>query len=453
MKILEYLPKLEIELRNALNEKKYADCEENIYNVLSKCITFDSLQYFKNILDLASELDIFIDPVKIPKRFKNIQRAINVCVENLQLGGIINILRYVNNYNICYRELDTYKISLVKKIKQDNLLMENLKDLFGEIDNSFIYFFYNDLPDGLYNFFIQTDGIYPGFSDYEEILDQIRFYFNHYSVYGLSVKNLGNISRFLKIFKENTKNSQKIKSTGTSNENVFLTIEIDGKSHLISEHNLKKTLDKMIDPTIYNFYTYSMVLLGGLGPEGHGFTYSTPKGELIEICSDRKESQAIIIKFKKFLKETFLQKLTKELSLNNMSEKSIKEIIQFLVNTIQDKDYIDITKREPLIKKIKSYLFSNIELKKIYKSKIEDFNRKISYAFSVILRPVDLIDQFKCRMNLVAEDKINSEDISKLTKLKDKSHYDVLKERFFFQKIVELFYQRFKSELTNFTKK
>ncbi len=82
-----------------------------------------------------------------------------------------------------------------------------------------------------------------------------------------------------------------------------------------------------------------------------------------------------------------------------------------------------------------------------YQTEFQELIRNISNAITVILRKIKLDDQFKTRMNLIDEDKIKSEDIAKLTSLKGKSHYDVLRERFFFQNEIKQFYKDYSDEL------
>ena len=82
--------------------------------------------------------------------------------------------------------------------------------------------------------------------------------------------------------------------------------------------------------------------------------------------------------------------------------------------------------------------------------KIDELINKISDALSLILREIKLEDQFKTRMDLVVEDQIRSEDVAKLTSLRGKSHYDVLRERFFFQYIVKWFHEIYLREIQKF---
>ena len=57
-------------------------------------------------------------------------------------------------------------------------------------------------------------------------------------------------------------------------------------------------------------------------------------------------------------------------------------------------------------------------------------------------------DQFKTRMKLVHQNKLKSEDVGKYTCLEEKSHYDVLRERFFFQNEINWFFEDYADELS-----
>ncbi len=220
------------------------------------------------------------------------------------------------------------------------------------------------------------------------------------------------------------------------------------KTHLVSLRNIIKNYDKILDyMNYYNFYSLSMVLLGGLGPQGHGFTYSTPRGEIIEICSDRKENHAIIIKYKEFLKQQFLKKFEKVLADKNIETNKIKKIIKYLSNILKPEELINYYKKDILLKQIKNFFNENQEFSFTNEAEFQDIMEKISNAIKIILRPIKMIDQFKCRMDLVEEDKIQSEDIAKLTSLKGKSHYDVLRERLFFQNEIKWFFKDYADEI------
>jgi len=192
---------------------------------------------------------------------------------------------------------------------------------------------------------------------------------------------------------------------------------------------------------LYNFYSLSMVILYGIGPQGYGFTFSTPKGEVIEICSDVKENEAIIIKYKEFLTEQFLLKLKQELIDLNINGSIIEKLNAYLLELLKPKNLINYYKKEEILRKIEYFFDSNISISINKKEHFQKLINKISKRISKILRPIEMIDQFKARMDLLADGKLRSEDIAKLTSLKGKSHYDILRERVFLQYIVDWFYK------------
>jgi len=192
---------------------------------------------------------------------------------------------------------------------------------------------------------------------------------------------------------------------------------------------------------LYNFYSLSMVILYGIGPQGFGFTFSTPKGEVIEICSDVKENEAIIIKYKQFLTEQFLLKLKQELIDLNVEGLIIDKLNAYLLELLKPKNLINYYNKEDILHKIKFFFDSNISISINKKEHFQKLINNISKRISKILRPIEMIDQFKARMDLLADGKLRSEDIAKFTSLKEKSHYDVLRERVFLQYIVDWFYK------------
>ena len=347
------------------------------------------------------------------------------------------------------------------------MFLANLNDLFGKVSNSFILYVYKVIPQELYEYFIKTPISF--IPDRDGLMHYIKnIFFNQYSIYGLSVRKVSPIDNFNKVFRENypfnenqfKKHEEKL--TNKSKELLefdvlyrYRTFYYDTeeehesqeiKKHLVSPNNVIKNLSKVLKKNNYNFYNLSMVLHGGLGPQGLGFTYSTPKGEVIEICSDTRQNKAIIIKFKKFLKTQFIEKLGKEMINLHIKEITIEKVVNYLIDALDKKEIISYFEKESVLRNIKNFLLEDGEYHNFSENKLKRVENKITSAIHAILRPIKMIDQYKARMDLVARGLLKSEDIAKLTSLKEKSHYDILRERFFFQYITNWFYEIYKKE-------
>ncbi|KKM66125.1 hypothetical protein LCGC14_1484270, partial [marine sediment metagenome] len=213
-----------------------------------------------------------------------------------------------------------------------------------------------------------------------------------------------------------------------------------------------KNKENILNKDDYNFYSLSMVIFGGLGPEGFGFTYSTPKGEVIEICSNQKETEAIIIQFKQYLKKKFLDKLEKEMDSLEIDFDIRRKVINFLSEVINPEDLISYYNKDSILRKIRNFLFQFDEFQEIDQAQVEEILLNISLAISIILKSVKLKDQFMTRMDLVASGKLKSEDLAKLTSLRGKSHYDVLRERIFLQNKPKWFFKDYPEEIKELKK-
>jgi hypothetical protein len=441
--------------------------EESFYKGLALDLEASHFEKFAQLVKNSDKLDIFIDARKIPDRFEIISKLIIDCIQDVSvgyqtssLGKIIDIVRFCNTFGLLIRELNEYDMVKINRIKKDKLFIANLEDLFGNVNNYLIYFVSRELPRELYEYFVNYPNAYSFYSDIDQLIYYIKnSFFNTYSIYGLSVKNLGSSLHFIKEFKKHYYNTER----GGLTEDGFLEFNIvyrykinyygtlqereerEIKKHLVSPKNIINNRKEIISTDSYGFHSLSMVLLGGLGPQGHGFTYATPKGEVVEICSDIRENEAIIIKYKQFLKRQFLNKLRRQMRNLNLERAVINEVVEYLDKLIKKKEFINFDKKDILINQIKSFLLRTHHQNYMKNKNFETIMDSISEAISVILRPINMVDQFKARMNLIKEGKINSEDIAKLTSLREKSHYDVLRERFFFQHIVDWFYEIYKN--------
>jgi len=446
--------------------------ETTYYEELAKCLKYGQIENFEKLFNASIDFDIFIDIKKIKKRFEFISKLLMNLTNEISneyrtsaLGDQIDILRFCNEYGLLEKQLTEEEKNSIKKIKKDKLFLANLNDLFGQVSDSFINYVSLIFPRDLYEHLMNRQN--SNFQDIDGLMHYIKNnFFNQYTIYGLSVRYLSSIRRFIDIFSKNYnffKNEDSKEKIVLNNKNKrFMEFNViyrtfyygieenrefrEIKKHFISPENILKNLDNILARDNYNFYSISMVLLGGLGPQGLGFTYSTPKGEIIEICSDQKETKAIIIKFKQYLKRKFLNKLENELSNFEINIEIRNKIIKFLSEILNPKDRVNYYDKDSLLKKILNFLNQIDEFQKDYKSELVNIITKISQAISIIFRKIELKDQFMTRMDLVSEDKIKSEDIAKLTSLRGKSHYDVLRERFFFQYIVDWFYELYCAE-------
>ncbi|MFW9771195.1 MAG: hypothetical protein ACFFEO_03380 [Candidatus Thorarchaeota archaeon] len=409
---------------------KGRDFEDNYYNKLSQHLEKKEFKEVEGLIDKSIDLDIFIDPRKIPNRFEIISELLIDCIQTLNLGEIFKILKFVNKFNLVDKDLTKSEIELINDIRKDYLFFANLIDLFGNISNSFIIYVRKEMPLNLlyyYNDYFREYS-FQYYSNEVNDIDLILNYLDDYNAYGLNVKLLGNLEDFLKSFQRKV-----------TNENAkFIQIRFANKFHLVSPKNLRKNLEKIVSRKEYKFYSLSMVILYGIGPQGLGFTFSTPRGEVIEICTDVKQNEAMIIKYKQFLTEQFLFKLKEDLVSIKFPDSVIDKLILYLLDLLKSKNQIDYYEKDIIIQKIKDFYDNNLN---VSLDKVQKLLPEISKFVAKILRPIKLIDQFKVRMDLIAKNKLKSEDVAKLTSLREKSNYDVLRERFFLQYIIKWFYE------------
>ncbi|MFW9895231.1 MAG: hypothetical protein ACFFD7_05440 [Candidatus Thorarchaeota archaeon] len=446
---------------NLKNYDKFrTELEKAYYEAISKTLKSmkDNFTASKEdviiLFKYSDSLGIFIDVSNI-----DVEGIISeLHIDGLNKGirsRIIELVRFFNEYNLFERSFTPEEINIIQDIKKnDKLLAVNLKDVFGTVSDSLIFYVCKVMP---YDYVIWIRETLKNPHAHRFIMDpnSLRNWTDGYVIYDLVVRNLGKVEDFIK--KVETK--QKI----NENDEEMMLLEFNPRyiintrenriirtfreKHIVYPKNILKNKEEILNEENYNFYSLSMVIFGGLGPEGFGFTYSTPRGEVIEICSDQKETEAIVIKFKQYLKEKFLDKFKKEMKSIGIGFDIRKKVINFLSDIINPRDFISYYNKNAILRKIQDFLLRIDEFQAMDQSKIDAIIEKISVAISIILRSVKLKDQFMARMDLVAKGKLKSEDVSKLTSLRGKSHYDVLRERMFLQNKPKWFFKNYPKEI------
>ena len=436
-----------------LNKKLREQLEKNYYRRLNEFLELGQLENFKRLLDFSDKLDIFIDIDKIPKRFEFLSAFFLNSLQLGSIGEIFGAIRFFNDIGLLERKFSKEDLEHIEKVKNNKLLVANLQDIFEKVTNSLIYYTFKSMIDNMFMFILQEPSFRTASEDYSSPFDTKEKFLEMldvYPMYGLRVEKLGTVEDYTHKFQEEG-NSREIKIINTDLN--LIEFNLGKRIHIVSLNNIEKNKNNILsNRDHYNFYNLSMVLLGGLGPQGNGFTYSTPRGEVIEICSDRKENEAIIVRYKEFLKRQFLVKLRLEMTRKHIVTKEITRIMDFLSEVLKPDELINYFKKDLIVKRITQFLDELKDHSDFQEAKLQDLVDKIEKAIIIILRPIDLIDQFRCRMELIEEGKLKSEDIAKLTSLKDKSHYDVLRERFFFQNQIEWFFRLYSDEIAKYRK-
>ncbi len=452
--VSHFIEKKTFKLLDSLSNKERI--ESYYYLALSKFLASKRFKEFSEFFNYSDKFEIFIDVKKIPFRFKIISDLHLRGIQEGRIGNIFGVIRFFNKYTLFDRDFSKEELELIENLKKDKLFVANLKDLFGKVSNSLIFYACKILPYDLYLIYVENVNVMLNNEERSYLrgtynLNFLKDFTNRYVVYGLSIVNLGDSQTFIDYCKNNY---LKIKDQDRISKLKLVKVLFHNRIHLVSINNILENYSKILDRENYNkYYSLSMVLLGGIGPQGHGFTYSTPKGEVVEICSDIKENEAIIVKYKQFLRNQFLVRIRKELLNKGIDEITIQGLQDYLSETIDNNEKINYFKKDMIVEKIRKFLNKYHENSHDSESELQDLITKISDAIKIILRPIRMIDQFKCRMDLVNENILKPEEIAKLTSLEGKSHYDVLRERFFFQNEINFFFKDYSKEIHELQKK
>ncbi|MBD3228511.1 MAG: hypothetical protein GF329_10015 [Candidatus Lokiarchaeota archaeon] len=378
---------------------------------------------------------------------------LNIQIYNINL--IFGILRDINEFGLLDEiEFDCKTNEIIASKSQYNLIVDCLTDLFGKPNENFLSYIVKELPNFVINYLRNDSRYFFGESiRVEDNVSLIKDLLDGYTMYGLNIRKIADYEDFLQLY-DNRKKSSRIKGYHileiSKNTEIagnypfdFLNFTTFSEVHLINDDILARIRKERDSKTYkYEFPIISMIVRGGLGPQGKGFSYLTPYNEICEICSDIKENKAYVLEYKKFLKRQFISELYNLIETWNISKQDKEEIIEFLDMNIQ-LNIIDSSQINYIYNKVDKF-FSEFSKKDSSILINEKFRKKLKDGVRKILLPIELQDQFMLRMDLIKEGNIDETEVAKLVSLGNVSHYDMLAQRFFFQNLVKFMIRELK---------
>lgn len=406
---------------------------------------------FEKLANRLKDDSVSLDLTRIPEIEKKISNCFIYHLENgINIEGMLQVLRFAATFQLISRTKKKHSLSFSER--ESRLIILNLQSLFDETSEGFVNYILTHLTDHLGEYFLNRglmmfDRNIPLSQRIEYIHSVVE---NIYVVnqYGLRTRKIGAIEKYLEIY-EAKKNpiepdffSLEIRQSELLSlqdqarmvaYEYILDVVLSQERHLVYApllEKVRKTYER--GGYQYEYPIVCMVTTGGLGPEGKGFVYLTPRGEIVEVCSDAKQTKAYVIEYKQYLKSIFLQKLENRMKGWHIIERLRNEILNFLNEHLQSKivDFQEVEniKLEELIKALPQEVQPHIT---------RNFLEFLEKSLFDILLPVEMEDQFKARMDLIKNHKLKETEIAKLASLGNISHYDVLDQRFFFLILIE----------------
>jgi hypothetical protein len=416
---------------------------------LNRCLIRGDILAFEKIMAKVKDDGILLDLSRIPGVEQKISDLIiGYLVSSYNIEEVLRMLQFANDYQLFANAPENRPTDLSAQTLE--LTIENLQSLFGDVSEGFLEFNINFLPERLSQVILDpaflSGSLLHRFDDSIPLPRKVQFLYylvNNYSYYGLRTRKVGTFREYIQRFqKEGAKYDEDFssfeidKSEISNSEDIpsmyFALFEARNEKHLIHEPLLTYVKQKYEEGAyFYEFPIISMVIYGGLGPEGKGFTYLIPPtGEIIEVCSDAKQSKAYVIEYKKYLKSIFLQKLKKHMDSWDISVELKNDTYNFFKDNIQT-ELVGFSDVEQLLEQ---HIYTYLE--KIKTHVTPGFLEFLAKSIREILIPVQMEDQFKVRMDLITSNKLSETEIAKLASLGNISHYDILNQRIFFLNLV-----------------